>query len=69
MAGLALAEMAILLIVLGGATAAIGVLCYVWMKSSRASQRRMEEHQAEMIRLLQEQNDLLRRDRQQPTIR
>jgi hypothetical protein len=42
-------------------SAAIAVLCYVWMKKSRASQGRMEQHQQEMISLLREQNELLRK--------
>ena len=42
-------------------SAAIAVLCYVWMKKSRASQGRMEQHQQEMIALLREQNALLRK--------
>ena len=42
-------------------TIGIALLCYVWMKNSRASQRRMEERYEEMVRLLEEQNALLRR--------
>lgn len=42
-------------------SAAIAILCYVWMKNSRASQQRMEQHQQETIALLREQNALLRK--------
>ena len=38
----------------------IGVLCWVWMKGSRASQARMEERNQEIVDLLKEQNSLLR---------
>ena len=43
-----------------GAPVAIAILCWIWMKNSRASQRRMEENDARMIVLLEEQNALLR---------
>jgi hypothetical protein len=48
-------------VILLGATIGIAVLCWVWMKNSRASQRRMEESYEQMIRLLEEQNVLLQR--------
>ena len=40
---------------------AIAGLCYVWMKSTRASQARVDEYNREIIRLLREQSELLRR--------
>jgi hypothetical protein len=43
-----------------GAPVAIAILCWIWMKNSRASQRRMEDNDARMIALLEEQNALLR---------
>ncbi len=39
----------------------IGALCWVWMRRSRASQTRVEEKNDRIIRLLEEQNELLRR--------
>ena len=47
--------MLLILIALG-----IGILCWVWMKRSRASQTRVEEKNDRIIRLLEEQNELLR---------
>ena len=38
----------------------IAGLCYVWMKSTRASQARVDEYNREIIRLLREQSELLR---------
>jgi hypothetical protein len=40
-------------------------LCYIWMQSTRASQRRTEAQNQRVIELLEEQNQLLRdlRDR------
>jgi hypothetical protein len=50
------------------ATVGIAALCYVWMQSTRASQRRVEaqnasmlEQNARIVALLEEQNDLLRK--------
>ena len=48
-------------LVLVAATLLIGVLCWVWMKNSRASQTRMEQMHQKTIALLEEQNALLRR--------
>ncbi len=42
------------LLLLGAIAVGIGVLCYVWMKNSRATQRRMEENQREMVELLRQ---------------
>jgi type II secretory pathway component PulJ len=42
------------------ATAVIIYLCYTWMQSTRASQRRTEAQNQRVIELLQEQNQLLR---------
>ena len=47
-------------LVIAAAPIAIGVLCWVWMKGSRASQARMEERNQEIVDLLKEQNSLLR---------
>lgn len=40
-------------------------LCYTWMQSTRASQRRIEGQNQRVIELLEEQNEILRqlRDR------
>jgi type II secretory pathway component PulJ len=46
------------LLVLG--TAILVWLCYTWMQSTRASQRRTEAQTQRVIELLQEQNQLLR---------
>jgi hypothetical protein len=35
-------------------------LCYIWMQSTRASQRRTEAQNQKVIELLEEQNRLLR---------
>lgn len=35
-------------------------LCYIWMQSTRASQRRTEAQNQRVIELLEEQNRLLR---------
>jgi hypothetical protein len=35
-------------------------LCYVWMQSTRASQRRTEAQNQRVIELLEEQNRILR---------
>lgn len=48
-------------LVLVVATLLIGVLCWVWMKNSRASQTRMEAMHQKTIALLEEQTALLRR--------
>ena len=50
-------------LVLIAATLGIGWLCWVWMRASRASQRRMEENDRRIIALLEEQNELLRSER------
>ncbi|MBI2212214.1 MAG: hypothetical protein HYU52_01085 [Acidobacteria bacterium] len=47
--------------ILVAATILIGLLCWIWMKSSRASQVRMEAMNEKVIVLLEEQNALLRR--------
>lgn len=47
-------------LVLVAATLAIVWLCWIWMQSTRASQRRMEESDRRMLELLEEQNTLLR---------
>lgn len=39
----------------------IAGLCYVWMKSTRASQARVDAYNREIIQLLREQSELLRR--------
>jgi len=41
-------------------TVGIAVLCYSWMKSTRASQRRIDEFNVQMLALMQEQTALLR---------
>jgi hypothetical protein len=38
-------------------------LCYIWMQSTRASQRRTEAQNQRVIELLEEQNQLLRDSR------
>jgi hypothetical protein len=43
------------------ATVLIGFLCWIWMRSSRASQARMEEMNRRTVSLLEEQTALLRR--------
>ena len=48
-------------LVLVVATLLIGVLCWIWMRNSRASQTRMEEMNRRTVALLEEQNALLRR--------
>lgn len=48
-------------LVLVVATLLIGVLCWIWMRNSRASQTRMELMHQKTIALLEEQNALLRR--------
>jgi flagellar basal body-associated protein FliL len=60
--GLGLAELIIILfvIVIIGSVVGIGVLCWVWMKNSRASQRHVESQNSEIVELLREQNALLR---------
>jgi hypothetical protein len=35
-------------------------LCYIWMQSTRASQRRTEGQNQRVIELLEEQNEILR---------
>jgi hypothetical protein len=35
-------------------------LCYIWMQSTRASQRRTEAQNQRVIELLEEQNKILR---------
>jgi len=35
-------------------------LCYIWMQSTRASQRRTEAQNQKVIELLEEQNEILR---------
>ncbi len=35
-------------------------LCYIWMQSTRASQRRTEAQNQRVIELLEEQNEILR---------
>jgi hypothetical protein len=35
-------------------------LCYIWMQSTRASQRRTEAQNQRVIELLEEQNTILR---------
>ena len=42
------------------ATLVIIYLCYTWMKSTRASQRRTEAQNQRVIELLEEQNKILR---------
>ncbi len=48
------------LMLIGGVLLIAG-LCYVWMKSTRASQARVDEYNREIIRLMREQTELLRR--------
>jgi hypothetical protein len=57
--GLSLSE-TIILAAIGAVPLGIAILCYVWMKNSRASQRRMEEHQRETVDLLRRIHDDLR---------
>jgi hypothetical protein len=45
------------------ATLVIIYLCYIWMQSTRASQRRTEAQNQRVIELLEEQNRLLRDSR------
>jgi hypothetical protein len=59
MGGIGLGEVLVLAVV-GLVPLGIAVLCYVWMKNSRASQRRMEEHQRETVELLRRIHDELR---------
>ncbi len=54
-------EILIIGFVLIGGVLLIAGLCYVWMKSTRASQSRVDEYNQEIIRLLREQSELLRR--------
>lgn len=42
------------------ATLVIIYLCYTWMQSTRASQRRTEAQNQRVVELLEEQNQLLR---------
>ena len=42
------------------ATLVIIYLCYSWMQSTRASQRRTEAQNQRVVELLEEQNQLLR---------
>ena len=48
-------------LILVGATVGIAVLCYLWMQSTRASQRRVEAQNQRIVELLEEQNELLRK--------
>ncbi|HXI12769.1 MAG TPA: hypothetical protein VNM92_08990 [Thermoanaerobaculia bacterium] len=41
-------------------TVGIAVLCYAWMKSTRASQRRIDDFNVQMLALMQEQTAILR---------
>ena len=43
------------------ATIGIALLCYSWMQSTRASQRRVEAQNQRVVELLEEQNALIRR--------
>jgi cytochrome b len=54
-------DTAALAIVLVAATLLIAALCWVWMRGSRASQARFEQQQREMVELLREQNELLKK--------
>lgn len=47
--------------VLVAATIGIAILCYLWMQSTRASQRRVEAQNQRIVELLEEQNALLRK--------
>jgi hypothetical protein len=51
------------LYLLAFATLVIIYLCYIWMQSTRASQRRTEAQNQKVIELLEEQNRLLRDSR------
>ena len=51
----------IVIVMIFAPVVAIGVLCYIWMKNSRASQARTEQYNQQMLDLLREQNDLLKR--------
>ena len=48
-----------MLYLLAIATLVIIYLCYIWMQSTRASQRRTEVQNQRVIELLEEQNRLL----------
>jgi hypothetical protein len=48
-------------LVLIAATFAIGALCWSWMKSTRASQRRIDEQNQRMIELLEQIAEQTRR--------
>jgi uncharacterized membrane protein YesL len=61
MFGLDAGELLVVALPIVGAVVGIGVLCYVWMKNSRASQTRMEAQNQEIALLLREQNSLLRK--------
>jgi hypothetical protein len=61
MFGLEAGELLVVALPIVGAVVGIGVLCYVWMKNSRASQTRMEAQNQEIALLLREQNSLLRK--------
>ena len=52
-----------MLYLLAVATLVIIYLCYIWMQSTRASQRRTEAQNQKVIELLEEQNELLRNSR------
>jgi archaellum component FlaF (FlaF/FlaG flagellin family) len=43
------------------ATLVIAGLCYVWMQSTRASQRRVEAQNQRIVELLEEQSGLLKK--------
>jgi Flp pilus assembly protein TadB len=49
------------------ATLAIAGLCYVWMQSTRASQRRVEAQNQRIVELLEEQSGLLKKISERPS--
>jgi hypothetical protein len=61
MLGLGIIELLLISIPLIGGVLLIAGLCYVWMNSTRASQARVDEYNEEIIRLMREQTELLRR--------
>jgi len=58
-AGMEMFVLGIITLLLVGGTIGIGVLCWVWMRGSRASQARMEARNDQIVSLLRAQNDLL----------
>lgn len=58
---LGIMEILLISLLLIGGVLLIAGLCYVWMRSTRASQARVDASNQEIIGLLREQSELLRR--------